>query len=315
MKCIGFDIGGTKCAVCVGEISEDSVKIIDKKIIKTEKGADPYRIIEQMCEIAEELTDDFSRVGISCGGPLDSKNGIIKSPPNLIGWDNIKIVDYIKNRWGGSVKLQNDANACAVAEWKFGAGRGCENMIFLTFGTGFGAGLILNGRLYSGTSDMAGEVGHIKISERGPVAYGRQGTCEGFCSGGGLAQLGRTKALELLQVGKTASFCKSLYELDLINAKDIADCANQGFSDAIEVYEESARKLGYTLSILIDLFNPEKIVIGSIFQRAENLIRPEMEKVIEEESLIYAREVCKVVPAELKENLGDYAALAIAAME
>lgn len=96
-------------------------------------------------------------IGISCGGPLDSKKGIIMSPPNLPGWDNIEIVKILEGKFSVPVGIQNDANACALAEWKYGAGRDCDNMVFLTFGTGMGAGLILDGRLYSGTNDMAGE--------------------------------------------------------------------------------------------------------------------------------------------------------------
>ena len=112
------------------------------------------------------------------------------SPPNLPGWDNIDIVKQIKTHFGVPVHLQNDANACALAEWKFGAGRGTKNMVFLTFGTGLGAGLILDGKLYSGTNDNAAELGHIRLDRFGPVGFGKTGSFEGFCSGGGIAQLG-----------------------------------------------------------------------------------------------------------------------------
>lgn len=120
------------------------------------------------------------KVGISCGGPLNSTAGIIEGPPNLPGWNNVKIADILTSHYGVFASLQNDANACAVAEWKFGAGKGAQNMIFLTFGTGLGAGLILNGRLYSGTNDNAGEIGHIRLEEFGPSGYGKSGSFEGF---------------------------------------------------------------------------------------------------------------------------------------
>jgi glucokinase len=96
----------------------------------------------------------------------------------------------LQNKFNSQDFLQNVSNACALAEWKFGAGKGCKNMIFLTFGTGMGAGLILDGRLYSGTNDMAGEVGHVRIAEDGFAGYGKAGSFEGFCSGGGIAQYG-----------------------------------------------------------------------------------------------------------------------------
>ena len=192
MLCIGYDIGGTKCAVSLGRVEGERMKILDKAQFPTQ-GA-PEDVLSQMADCAEGLLKkrglsfrDVASAGISCGGPLDSVRGVVLSPPNLPGWDAIPAVEILEKRTGVSTKLQNDANACAVAEWKFGAGRGSRNMVFLTFGTGLGAGLILDGRLYCGASDMAGEVGHIRLAEDGPVGYGKPGSAEGFCSGGGIA--------------------------------------------------------------------------------------------------------------------------------
>lgn len=311
---IGFDIGGTKCAVSIGEEKNGELIIKDKKVIRTDLSISPYTVIEQMCGLAQSMTDDFSKIGISCGGPLDSENGIIMTPPNLPGWDNVQITDYLKKKYNCKAAIQNDANACAAAEWKYGAGRGTKNMIFLTFGSGMGAGLILNGSLYTGTNDMAGEVGHMRISEWGPVGYGKAGSFEGFCSGNGIASLGRIKAAEKLQNGEAVSYCKSFSELESITAKSIAEFADKGFFDAKEVYRICGEKLGMGLSILIDVLNPEMIVLGSIFQRSGHLLKEEAEKVINRECLAYSRKVCRIVPAELAENIGDYAALSVAAM-
>ena len=311
---IGFDIGGTKCAVCIGKEIDGDLQIIDKRIIPTDHSISAYEMIERMCTLAEEMTNQIDCIGISCGGPLDSKRGVIQSPPNLPGWDDIKIVDYLENKYGCKAYLQNDANACAVAEWKYGAGKGCQNMIFLTFGTGLGAGLILDGKLYSGTSDMAGECGHMRISEYGPEGFGKAGSFEGFCSGGGIAQLGQIMARESLQMGKPVSYCADMSQLDTITAKSIAERANEGYEDAKAVFEVCGEKLGYGLSILIDILNPERIVLGSIFQRSEHLLRASMDKVINRECLAAASSVCQVVPALLEENIGDYAALAVASM-
>lgn len=311
---IGFDIGGTKCAVCIGKEVNGDLQILDKKVIPTDHTVSPYEMIDRMCGLMEEMGAEPDVIGISCGGPLDSGSGVIMSPPNLPGWDNVKIVDYLKEKYNTEVYLQNDANACAVAEWKYGAGRGCENMIFLTFGTGMGAGLILNGRLYTGTSDMAGEIGHVRISDYGPVGYGKAGSFEGFCSGNGLAQIGQMIAREKLQMGEKVSFCESLEKPDQITAKNIAQAANNGADDALEVYRICGEMLGKGLSILIDVLNPEKIVLGSVFQRSGHLLREAMQKVIDRECLAAARNVCTVVPAHLEENIGDYAALAVAAI-
>ena len=311
---IGFDIGGTKCAVCIGEDVNGELVVKDKKMIPTDHSISPYKMIDKMCSLAEEMTDNFDVIGISCGGPLDSKRGVIMSPPNLPGWDDIKIVDYLKEKYNVNVYLENDANACAVAEWKYGAGKGTENMVFMTFGTGLGAGLILDGKLYRGANDMAGEAGHIRLNAFGPVGYGKAGSFEGFCSGGGIAQLGKMYAQEKLQMGKSVSFCGSISELDSITAKAIAECAYKGEQDAIEIYETCGKMLGKGLSILIDILNPERIVLGSIFQRSESLLRPAMQEVLEKECLGYSFKACSVVPAELGDNIGDYAALAVAAM-
>ncbi len=302
---IGIDIGGTKCAVVK---ADENGKILDKIRFETTYYEET---INKIFDGVEKM-GKADGIGISCGGPLDSKRGIIMSPPNLPGWDNIKIVDMIKERFGTPAYLQNDANACALAEWKFGAGRGCSNMIFLTFGTGMGAGLILNGRLYEGASSSAGEAGHIRLSENGPVGFGKQGSFEGFCSGGGIAQLAKIKATELLQTGQKASFCESFSEIDSINAKKVAECAKQGFEDATEVYNRCGEYLGRALSIMVDLLNPERIVMGSIYARSGELLRVKMEEVMKRECLGASLSVCEIVPAQLGEEIGDVAAFSVA---
>ena len=264
MNLIGVDIGGTKCAVVLGD---EQGHIIQKEKFATEDCAGTLARIMA----AVEGMGGCEAIGISCGGPLDPRAGIIQSPPNLPGWDNVEIVKMFEERFGVPVFLRNDADACALAEWKFGAGRGAENMIFLTFGTGFGAGLILNGRLYTGACGGAGEVGHIRLADHGPVGYGKSGSFEGFCSGGGLAQIGQTVAREQQQMGHPVSFAEE------ITAKTVADAAKAGDENAREVYRRCARMLGRGLSLLIDILNPERIVIGSVFARSEVLFRQEME--------------------------------------
>ena len=314
---IGIDIGGTKCAVTSGKFTENGkVEISHKSQIATPKNA-PYADVLQtladfIADLAEESGERIDAIGVSCGSPMDSKRGIIMSPPNLPGWDNVEIVKYYEDKFAVPCALLNDANACALAEHRYGAGRGYSNVVFLTFGTGMGAGLILDGKLYEGTNGLSGEVGHVRVAETGPVGYGKGGSFEGFCSGGGIAQIGRTKALEAFQMGKTPSICASMQELDKINAKDIAELANAGDPLALEIYEICAMKLGVGLSILIDILNPEVIIIGSIFQRSEHLLRETAMKVIESEALEISRKSCKIVPSELGDALGDYAALVIA---
>ena len=313
MKVLGFDIGGTKCAVVTALWDGKEITLLKKEKCPTDRGLTPTEMIDKLILMADAILDGKpDAVGISCGGPLDSKKGVIMSPPNLPGWDNVEIVKQIEAHYKVPVHLQNDANACAVAEWKFGAGKGAENMIFMTFGTGLGAGLILNGKLYSGTNDNAGELGHIRLEKYGPVGYGKAGSFEGFCSGGGLAQLGYMKALIKAQSGEYPKYFKKGMTASDVTAKTIADAAEAGDETAREVYRICGEYLGKGLSIIIDLLNPEVIVIGSIFARSRNLLWEPAKRVIEKEALSLSANCCRVVPAELGEQIGDSAAVAAA---
>ena len=313
---LGIDIGGTKCAVIYGIDTDGKLEIADKVRFETTNVDETVaRILSEVKAMAARhgLNAGNTRaVGISCGGPLDSRTGVVQSPPNLPGWDNIPIVKLVEDATGIRAALQNDANACALAEWKYGAGRGSRNMVFLTFGTGMGAGLVLDGKLYAGTNDNAGEIGHIRLSDFGPVGYGKAGSFEGFASGGGIAQLAQSAVKEKLMMGQKVAWCPG-GDLQSITAKTVAEAAAGGDELAIEVYKTSATYLGKALSILIDIVNPEVIAIGSIFVRAEQLIRPFMQAVIDREALPAAAAVCKVKPAELGEAIGDFASLSIAA--
>ncbi len=314
MLLCGIDIGGTKCALSIGKADDKgNIEILYKEKFET---LPPYETLQKYSDLlsVQLRTYKVEAIGISCGGPLDSKRGVIMSPPNLPGWDNIEAVKYFKDRFGLPTVIQNDANACCYAEFKFGAGRGYKNVVFLTFGTGLGAGLILDGRLYSGTNDNAGECGHIRLADDGPEGYGKKGSFEGFCSGGGIALLGKSMTKEKLDKGETVAFCKDKSELDNINAKLIGDYAEAGDEFAKSIYAESGRRLGQGLSILIDILNPEAIIIGSIFTRSRNLLWDECKKVIDREALPSASEVCRVLTSELSESIGDYAALSLALM-
>ena len=314
LNVIGIDIGGTKCAVMLAKVSGEKIEFIKKEKLKTDNNEAALSVIDKFCGIIDEFKKDvvIDAIGISCGGPLDSKKGVIMRPPNLPTWDDIHIVDILKERYNVPVRLQNDANACALAEWKYGAGKGTENMVFMTFGTGLGAGLILDGRLYTGTNDNAGEAGHIRLSDNGPVGFHKSGSFEGFCSGGGIAQLGYTLGLEAYQKGVCPMYYDPAIAPAGINAKTIADAAEMGDETAIAVYAKCGEYLGRGLSVLIDILNPQKIVRGSIFKRSSNLIWPYAKEVIDREALGLSSGVCEVVPAQLDENLGDIAAIATA---
>jgi len=312
----GIDIGGTKCAVSIG-IMEASGKpeIVAKRKFPTPGTPEAAirALLEALdAELARFPAESLAAIGISCGGPLDSRRGLILSPPNLPGWDAIAITDPFIRRYGVPAGLQNDANACALAEWTWGAGQGTRNMVFLTFGTGMGAGLILDGRLYSGTNDQAGEVGHIRLDEEGPAGYGKRGSFEGFCSGGGIAQLARHVVLRQLAAGAPPDFCRTEAEAEKLTAETVGIAAAAGDPVALEIYRTSARRLGQGLALLVDLLNPEKIVVGSIYGRQKAVMEPIVMDVLKEEALPHSLAVCEVTEAGLGEQVGDYASLSIA---
>ena len=280
---IGIDIGGTKCSVVYGN---DRAEILEKRRFQTASfGETTDWILESVSTFME---NDVEAIGISCGGPLDSQKGVILGPPNLPGWDEVPICGLLEERFKVPAYLENDADACAVAEWRFGAGQGCRSMVFLTFGTGLGAGLILDGRLYRGAAGMAGEVGHIRLFKEGHVGYGKAGSYEGYCSGGGIAQYG------------------------LGSAAHLARLAAEGDEAAAAIWQQTGRHLGRLLALLIDLLDPERIVIGSIFVRAGRFMEEAMYQALEEEALEASRRACTILPAGLGESLGDIAALCVA---
>lgn len=313
---VGIDIGGTKCAIVIGD---EKFKIYKRIQFETRTERGYLEILNEFFSNLDNLflefpKEQFKQIGISCGGPLDSKKGIIYSPPNLPGWDNVPIVELFQNKYRIPTAIQNDANASALAEWLLGAGKGTQNMIFLTFGTGMGSGLILNGQLYAGYNDLGGEVGHIRLAKNGPVGFGKAGSFEGFCSGGGIAQLAKMVVKEKISTGQNVEFC-SANNIENLDTKMVAIAAGKGDPVANEIIKVSAEYLGKALAILIDTLNPQCIVIGSIYARNEMLFKPHVDRVLALEAIPSAVEVCEIKPALLGDSIGDYAALCVAINE
>lgn len=288
-------------------------KILKKEQFPTER-LPPETVLKKFAEFIGSATSEHAvdGIGVSCGGPLDSKRGVIQSPPSLPLWKDVSIVKYFEDKFGIKTRLQNDANACAVAEWKFGAGRGAENMVFLTFGTGLGAGLIVNGRLYSGANDNAGEIGHVRLTASGPLGYFKNGSCEGYCSGSGIKRLAEILSKQKRYRKSYAEFISGVGQ-ENISAKTLAEYAVKCNVFCKGVYRKSGKMLGRTLSILTDILNPEIIVIGGVYMRSGELFEPHMTKEMQKECLPFALQAVRVVPARLSENVGDIAALSVAA--
>ena len=311
---LGFDIGGTKCAVVLGEVAADGARVVASQSFATRDTVGPEPTLARLVALSRELLArhdwrlaEVAALGISCGGPLDFRRGVVLSPPNLPGWDEVPLVAQCQERLGLPTRLMNDANAGALAEWQFGAGRGVDNLIFLTYGTGMGAGLICNGQLYEGANGYAGEVGHLRLTPTGPVGFHKAGSFEGWCSGGGIGRQAQDLAR---QHGGQVAFNPG--QIDDISARTVVAAAEAGDPLAQALLAESARHLGQALALLVDVLNPELIVLGSFFVRARRWLEPHLHPALRAEALDLALAVCRVVPASLGDEIGNWAAIAIA---
>ena len=299
---IGLDIGGTKFAVVEGTLAGE-ILARTQQPTATERGFEDTfarlcATVEGMLAAARAAGRTVGALSVSIGGPLDIERGIIYSPPNLPGWDAIPLKDLLSQRFGLPVYVEHDGNAGALAEWRFGAGIGARNLIFLTLGTGLGGGIILNGQLYRGTSDLAGEVGHMRIAPDGPLAYGKRGSWEGYCAGPAFA----IHAREMFPTRWGAG----------VTTPEIVSLALAGDAEAIRVVERAACYLGRGLAILADVLNPEVIVIGSMAVRLGDLLLEPARRAMKEEALPDTYAACCVVSAALGERIGDIAALCAA---
>ena len=284
---LGIDIGGTKCAVLVGT-DEGEILVREEMATATFEPTCEW-ILTQVEQLSKRYDDSLHGVGISCGGPLDTNEGLVLSPPNLPGWDAVPIVQLAHKASQLPTYLMNDANAGALAEGRYGGGRNCDNFAFLTCGTGMGSGIVCNGQIIEGTNGFAGEIGHMRLTDDGPIGYGKSGSFEGWCSGGGFAQWAG------------------------MSAKEAAKLALQEDEAALKAFARFGEQLGCGLAVLVDILNPERILIGGIYPRARPWIEPAMLASLEREALSPALSACEVMPAELGERIGDLAAIAVAA--
>lgn len=314
---LGADIGGTKCMASLAKVSDSGeISVLDKSRFET-SSENPEASMEAIASELERICKEHSisrvdAIGVSVGGLVDSKNGIIIQTPVIPALKNYAIGDKLSSKFNAPAFVMNDANACALAEWKYGAGKGCDDMVFLTCGTGLGAGLVLNGKIYEGACSNAGEVGHIRLSSIGPVGCGKAGSFEGFCSGAGIAQFAQTRALEALQSSKPFAFAPTVQSIASISAKTLAEAAKSGDKDALKIFSQVGEYLGKGLAVIVDILNPQRIVLGSVYERCENLLKESMKEALFEEAQYASASTVEILPAKLGDDIGLYAAFAIA---
>lgn len=300
---LGLDIGGTKTGIVLGDVRAEILRRIEVPTPAQE----PFETaIDKIAAAADALVVECKTEGlgtpraisVSVGGPLDIERGILYAPPHLAAWGEAPLKDHLAEVFNLPVYVEHDGNAGALAEFHFGAGSaapGTRNLVYLTMGTGLGAGLILNGRIYHGSSDMAGEVGHMRVAEDGPVQYGKSGSWEAFSSGAGLVSLARWQN-------------PAHWPADL-TTRQLIERALAGDRDACAVVAEAGRWFGRGLAVLVDLLNPDIIVVGTLGVVLGDLLLGPARAMVREEALPRAVHACRIVPAALGSRLGDISAL------
>jgi glucokinase len=313
---VGVDLGGTNI-VC-GVMPEDGSREIAMRSQPTyaEQGQDiVVDRINQMIEDVIALTmaetgaqrADFLGVGIGAPGPLDRERGVVIVAPNL-GWRDYPLRDRVVDAIGLPATLDNDANCATVGEWWVGAAKGGRNVVGLTIGTGIGGGLILDGRLYHGSSDVAGEIGHTTIDSTGRrCKCGNYGCLEAYASGPAIAE----RAREAL-AGDSNSILATMVggNVDRITAQTVYDAAKAGDAIAREVVRDTARFLGAGIANLLNVFNPDVVVIaGGVTQAGPTLFEP-LRAEVRRRAFKPAVDACRIVPGSLPGSAGVVGAVA-----
>jgi glucokinase len=303
---LGFDIGGTKTAVVLGTPAGEILRRVETPTPSTESFEAAFTRMVAMADqlLASEAVHPQA-ISAAVGGPLDIERGIIYSPPHLPTWVNAPLKDRLAAHYRLPVFIEHDGNAGALAEWYFGAGRGTQNMIYLTAGTGLGAGIILNGRIYRGSTDTAGEIGHIRIAEDGPLEYGKAGSLEGYCSGAGLVKLAHMRQPQRWPEAGPHSANVTIN----VTTRDLVSLALAGDADAVQLVTEMGTWLGRGLAILVDILNPQAIVVGTLGVVLGDLLLAPARDALRQEALPVAADACRVVPAELGDRLSSLSAL------
>lgn len=303
---LGLDIGGTKSSAV---LAARTGEVVDRATAPTEIADGPEATIARLLADARALIERNSvprsrvlGVGICCGSPLDSKEGVVWSPPTLPGWDGVPVVRMVQDALGLPAALENDADCSALAELFFGAGVGKENIVSFTWGTGIGAGIVLGGRLYSGSWGLAGEIGHITYVTGGRLCQcGKSGCIEAYAAGSSISRIVR----EMLDEGRPSVLAGSRE----IDAKAVCDAARRGDQLAEGVLRDAARAMGQAVLIAAHTLNPEVITLGTLAVKAADILMPEVLRVVEAEAWPRIRDGLEIVPSPLGDRVQDLAAI------
>jgi len=293
--CLGLDIGGTKSAALVGDSTGN---ILARLAFASRADRGPGEMLEDIVSHSQTLLrahPGVKGIGVSIGGPLNAETGVILSPPNLPGWDHVPLKRTLEERLKLPVRVEHDAAACCLAEFFWGAGRGCSRVVYLTCGTGFGVGMVFEGKIYHGVSGLSPEIGHSRLHDDGPEAFGKIGSVEAFCAGASLGKLARWKF-----PGRWA---------EPPRGEELTELWRGGDSEAREIIELNGRSVGQVCANLADLLRPEVILLGSLAihlgDRWVEIVRGRFR----EEALDAGS--CRIEAAGLEARLQDCSALAV----
>jgi glucokinase len=299
----GLDIGGSKTACVEGTLDGE---ILQRVELPT-RAAEPFSktfpetrdSLQQLMNTASLAGRTIIAVSVSVGGPLRIEEGLLLDPPHLTGWHNVNLRRALQGAFPSlPVYVEHDGNAGALAELHFGIGKnrpGLQHLIFLTFGTGIGAGIIVNSQILHGASDTAGEIGHWRLAEDGPLAYGKRGSWESFASGSGLVHLA-SRMYPARWNPKT-------------QIRDLVDAMMRFDDEAMRVATTAGEYLGRGLALLIDAFNPQVIVLGTLAGVLQERILAPAREMAAQEALPQAYGACEILPSALGNKIGDVAAL------
>lgn len=308
---VGIDVGGTN--IVVGTVSEDGSDVVGvvSEPTLSEQGPDAViaRIVKlARASIAEAGKKQIAGVGIGSPGPLDTKTGVVLLTPNL-GWTNMPLRDRIAGALDLPATLDNDANCAIFGEWWRGAAQGARYVVGLTIGTGIGGGIVIGGEIYHGASDVAGEFGHIVIEANGRrCKCGNYGCIEAYASGPAIA----TRAVEGIEAGVESALPQYVQaDLSKLTAQIVYEAANDGDQYALEVVRETASLLGAAVASILNIFNPQVVVIcGGVTLAGDKLFGP-LRSEVKRRAFKPAWEVCRIVPGTLPGTAGVYGAAAV----
>ncbi len=309
---LGVDLGGTKLIAAVIS-SEGEIVAREYRSTRAEEGPEGvveriFDAINRVVSLARVETSALGGVGIAAAGALDMERGVITASPNLPGWKNIPLRDIMEKRLGIRTFLLNDANAAALGEHRFGVGRGVDDLVYITVSTGIGGGLIIGGKIYSGICGSAGEIGHMTIDVNGPrCRCGNIGCLETLASGTALAMEARER---IAHGAKTSMLELAGGEPGDITAKTVSEAARGGDPVALELVSRAGSYLGVGMVNLINIFNPEMIIVGGGMSRMGDMLLDPAREVVRERAFRLPADAVRIVISELGDDAGVLGAAA-----